>query len=49
VTQRDEFKEVKKIHLIWDGGPSHTSGYTQEFLRPYAGWVRVLVTPAHAS
>ncbi len=45
----DEFKGVKKLHLIWDGGPSHTSAYTQEFLRQYAGWVRVLVTPAHAS
>jgi hypothetical protein len=43
------FKEARRIHLIWDGGPSHTSDYTQQFLRGYGGWVRVLLTPAHAS
>lgn len=45
----EEFKGVRKLHLIWDGGPSHTSKDTQDFLRGYAGWVRVLPTPAHAS
>jgi hypothetical protein len=43
------FKRARKIHLIWDGGPSHTSGQTQQFLRRYRGWVRVLPTPPHAS
>jgi hypothetical protein len=42
-------KGARKIHLIWDGGPSHTSAYTRAFLRNYRGWVRVLLTPAHAS
>lgn len=45
----EEFKEASKIHLLWDGGPSHTSTETRQFLQPYARWVRVLVTPAHAS
>jgi len=45
----DEFKEVRKIHLIWDGGSSHISQATCDFLRGYGGWVRVLLTPAHAS
>ena len=37
------------MHLIWDGGPSHISADTQSFLREYQLWLRVLVTPAHAS
>jgi hypothetical protein len=41
-------KKARKIHLIWDGGPSHTSEYTRQFLRAYKGWVRVLLTPPHA-
>lgn len=45
----DEFKEGRKIHLIWDGGSSHVSQETSDFLRGYRGWMRVLVTPAHAS
>jgi len=40
---------ARKIHLIWDGGPSHTSAYTHRFLQSYQGWVRCLFTPAHAS
>ena len=39
----------KKVHLIWDGGPSHTSNETAALLRQYAPYVRVLLTPAHAS
>jgi len=44
-----KYREARRIHLIWDGGSSHISGYTQEFLRIYRPQVRVLVTPAHAS
>jgi len=44
-----ELKEAEKVHLIWDGGPSHGSQATRKFLRAYSGWVRVLVTPPHAS
>lgn len=42
------FKGARRLHLIWDGGPSHGSGYTRDFLRNYGRWVRVLPTPAHA-
>jgi hypothetical protein len=45
----DEFKGARKIHLIWDGGPSHISRVTRAFLRGHAPQVRVLLTPAHAS
>jgi hypothetical protein len=44
-----EFKAAKRLHLIWDGGASHTAQATQEFLAAYKRWVRVLVTPPHAS
>jgi hypothetical protein len=44
----DEHKEISKVHLIWDGGPSHTSEKTTNYLRGRKK-VRVLVTPAHAS
>jgi hypothetical protein len=44
-----KYREARRIHLIWDGGPSHISEYTQEFLRLYRPQVRVSVTPAHAS
>ena len=44
-----QYRQARRIHLIWDGGSSHISGYTQEFLRIYQPQVRVLVTPAHAS
>jgi len=43
-----EHRHHRQIHLIWDGGPSHTSALTQQFLRGYPR-VRVLLTPAHAS
>lgn len=44
-----KLKHVRKIHLIWDGAPSHGSEYTRQFLRSYHGRVRVLFTPPHAS
>ena len=43
-----EHRKARRIHLIWDGGSSHISAATQQFLRGYAR-VRILVTPAHAS
>jgi hypothetical protein len=43
-----EHRKARRIHLIWDGGPSHTSAMTRQFVRDYPQ-VRVLVTPAHAS
>jgi transposase len=43
------FRKFRRVHLIWDGGPSHISATTQEFLRLYGPWLRVLFTPAHAS
>lgn len=43
------FRKWRRVHLIWDGGPSHTSEATQTFLQGYASWLRVLYTPAHAS
>lgn len=43
-----EHRRAKRIHLIWDGGSSHISAATREFLCGYPR-VRVLVTPAHAS
>ena len=45
----DEHREVSKVHLIWDGGPSHISEKTTNYLRGRKQKVRVLVTPAHAS
>jgi len=44
-----QHRQARRIHVIWDGGSSHTSGETEEFLRLYQPQVRVLVTPAHAS
>jgi transposase len=43
------FRQRRRVHLIWDGGPSHTSASTQAFLRSYGSWLRVLPTPTHAS
>jgi len=40
---------ARRIHLIWDGGPSHTSEETTTWLRQHYPKVRVLVTPPHAS
>ncbi len=43
------FRKWRRVHLIWDGGPSHTAESTRAFLRLYDSWLRVLYTPAHAS
>lgn len=40
---------ARRIHLIWDNGPSHVAQETQALLQHYAPRVRVLFTPAHAS
>lgn len=45
----EALRERRRIHLIWDGGPSHTSGLTAQCLRRHRPQVRVLLTPAHAS
>ena len=42
------FRKWRRVHLIWDGGPSHASAATHTFLRSYGTWLRVLFTPAHA-
>jgi hypothetical protein len=44
----EEFRDAPKVHLVWDGGSSHTSEKTTKYLRGRKK-VRVLVTPAHAS
>lgn len=38
----------RRVHLIWDGGPSHAAAATQTFLRTYGSWLRVLFTPPHS-
>lgn len=43
------YRTMRRVHLIWDGGPSHVSAATQDFLHHYRPWLRVLLTPAHAS
>lgn len=44
------FHSFRRVHLVWDGGPSHTSAATTSFLRSrYGSWLRILSTPAHAS
>ena len=44
------FHSFRRIHLICDGGPSHTAAATQSFLRShYGSRLRLLFTPAHAS
>lgn len=43
-----ELQWAKRIHWIWDGGPSHISQATVDLLASYRR-VRVLLTPAHAS
>lgn len=42
-------RSARRIHLIWDGGSSHTASETAALLRSYRPLVRVLQTPAHAS
>ena len=44
------FYSYRRVHLIWDGGPSHASVATLSFLKSHYGeWLRILFTPAHAS
>lgn len=44
------FHSFNRVHLIWDGGPSHVSAATNAFLKSrYGDWVRVVSTPAHSS
>jgi DDE superfamily endonuclease len=43
-----QYRTARRIHLIWDGGPSHVSAKTRQFLRSYPR-VRVVLRPAHAS
>ena len=44
------FYSFRRVHLIWDGGPSHASAATASFLKSrYGSWLKILVTPAHAS
>ncbi len=43
------YRKARRIHLIWDGGPSHTAEDTLTLLRSYRPQLRVLFTPAHAS
>lgn len=44
-----QHRRVRRIHLIWDGGSSHTAADTHQLLRTYHPRVRLLQTPAHAS
>lgn len=44
------FHSFNRVHLIWDGGPSHVSATTNLFLKSrYGDWLRVVPTPAHSS
>ncbi len=42
-------RRARRVHLIWDGGPSHTAEETTTWLRAHYPHVRTLVTPPHAS
>jgi DDE superfamily endonuclease len=44
-----QHRRKRRIHLIWDGGPSHTAGDTHDLVRAYHPQVRLLSTPAHAA
>lgn len=43
------YRKARRIHWIWDGGPSHTAEDTLALLHTYRPQLRVLFTPAHAS
>lgn len=43
------YRQFRRVHLIWDGGPSHISATTAALLQSYGTWLRVLFTPPHAS
>jgi hypothetical protein len=40
---------ARRVHLIWDGAPSHTAAETLALIRNKFPTVRVLFTPPHAS
>jgi transposase len=42
-------QRARRLHLIWDNGPSHISQTTRDFLKDYQPWLRVLFAPTHAS
>jgi hypothetical protein len=40
------FHAYRRVHLIWEGAPSHTAAVTQSFLKSrYGESVRVVFTP----
>jgi hypothetical protein len=43
-----EHRRARRVHLIWDGGPSHVAEETTKWLRLHHPNVRTLVTPPHA-
>ena len=43
------YRTLRRVHLIWDNGPSHIAADTQQYLREQYPQVRSLLTPAHAS
>ena len=43
------YRGMRRLHLVWDNGPSHVSATTCSLLRDYQPWLRVLYTPPHAS
>ncbi|HUI89496.1 MAG TPA: transposase [Anaerolineales bacterium] len=44
------FHSFNRVHLIWDGGPSHASTATKSFLKSWYGdWLRIVSTPAQSS
>jgi transposase len=44
-----DHRRMRRIHLIWDGSPSHTAAETVARIRHDFPTVRVLFTPPHAS
>lgn len=44
-----DHRRARRVHLIWDGGPSHVAEETTRWLRRHYPRVRTLVTPPHSS
>ncbi len=44
-----QHRRARRVHLIWDGGSSHTAEETTTWLRLRYPHVRTLVTPPHSS
>jgi DDE superfamily endonuclease len=44
-----DYRRLRRVHVIWDGGPSHTAADTRAFLHARYPNVRLLTTPPHAS